>query len=61
MKRQALLKHLLQCGCVLLREGRSHSIWVNPANGHQTSIPRHRDVNDFTSKAICKQLGIPNP
>ena len=38
MKRLELIRHLLAHGCRLLREGRGHSIWVNPANG-QSSIP----------------------
>ena len=31
MKRNALLKHLRLHGCVLKREGRSHSLWLNPS------------------------------
>ena len=30
MKRRALLRHLQEHGCVLVREGGSHSIWGNP-------------------------------
>jgi mRNA interferase HicA len=61
MKRQDLVKHLLSHGCILLREGRSHSVWFNPANGNQTTVPRHREINEYTAKGICKQLGIPSP
>jgi len=39
MKRETFLKHLTNCGCVLLRVGRSHSVWVNLINGNQTAIP----------------------
>jgi mRNA interferase HicA len=56
MKRQALIQHLLAFGCRLLREGRSHSVWVNPVND-----PRHREINEYTARAICRQLGIPDP
>ena len=33
MKRSALLRHLRKHGCCLKREGRSHSLWTNPATG----------------------------
>ncbi len=29
MKRNALLKHLRKHGCILKREGSSHSLWLN--------------------------------
>lgn len=61
MKRKDLVKHLLEHGCELLREGRSHSVWINPANQRQATIPRHREINDFTARAICRQLGVPEP
>jgi hypothetical protein len=61
VKREDLLRHLRRHGCRPLREGRGHSVWVNPANGHQASVPRHREVNDYTARSICRQLGIPEP
>ena len=61
MKRTDLVKYLLQQGCELLREGRSHSVWVNPVNEQQASIPRHREINEYTARGICRQLGIPEP
>lgn len=61
MKRQDLIRHLQACGCQLLREGRSHSVWINPNNGQQSAVPRHREIKEITAKAICKQLGIAEP
>ncbi len=61
MKRRDLISHLKQHGCRLVREGGEHSIWENPANNARTSIPRHREISDFTAVRICKQLGIPAP
>ena len=61
MKRRALLRHLEEHGCELLREGANHSVYVNRA-GHRTStVPRHTEVNDDLAKKICKDLGIPRP
>jgi len=61
MKRKDLIQHLLHHGCQLIREGRAHSFWENPANGHRAPVPRHREIPDYTARAICRQLGIPEP
>jgi Predicted periplasmic or secreted lipoprotein len=61
MKRRDLLRYLSQHGCQFVREGGEHSIWENPATNRCASIPRHREVPDFTVARICKQLGIPLP
>jgi mRNA interferase HicA len=61
MKRRDLLRHPSQYGCQLLREGGEHSIWENPSNNRRTSIPRHREIVDFTAARICKQLDVPPP
>ncbi len=59
MKRRALLKHLRQHGCELLREGSRHSIYWNPACRRTTSVPRHREIVDKLAIKICKDLDIP--
>ena len=59
MKRRDLIQHLIRCGCRFVREGGEHSIWENPENQRRTSVPRHRDIPEFTAMRICKQLGIP--
>jgi hypothetical protein len=46
MKRTALLKHLRRYGCYLKREGRSHSLWINPRTGEVEAIPRHTEIAD---------------
>jgi len=61
MKRRDLIRHLELHGCVLAREGQSHSIFENPANGHRTPVPRHREIPEPLVRAICRQLGIPLP
>ncbi|HXG18285.1 MAG TPA: type II toxin-antitoxin system HicA family toxin [Methylomirabilota bacterium] len=60
MKRRDLLQHLSQHGCRLVREEGEHSIWENPSANRRTSIPRHREIPDFTVIRICKQLGVPS-
>jgi mRNA interferase HicA len=44
MKRRALLGHLQEHGCVLFREGGSHSLWSNPQTGRKEAIPRHNEI-----------------
>ena len=61
MKRKDLIKHLSRQGCRLLREGRAHSIWENPAKGLCTPVPRHREIHEYLAHKICDQLGVPRP
>lgn len=61
MKRQDLIRHVESHGCLLLREGGKHSVFFNPANNQTTAIPRHRDIDDFLARKICRDLGIPEP
>jgi mRNA interferase HicA len=44
MKTGALLRHLRRHGCVLKREGGSHSIWTNPRTGEIEAVPRHTEI-----------------
>ncbi|TRZ93191.1 MAG: type II toxin-antitoxin system HicA family toxin [Dehalococcoidia bacterium] len=59
MKRKDLLRHLRNRGCQLLREGKKHSVFYNPANSKTSTVPRHREINDFTAGKVCRDLGIP--
>jgi mRNA interferase HicA len=59
MKRGDLVRYLEQLGCKLEREGSRHSIYRNPANGKQTTVPRHMEIDNRLARTICKQLGVP--
>ena len=59
MKRGDLLRYLQGCGCKLEREGSRHSIYLNPANGKKTSVPRHMEIDNRLARKICKQLDVP--
>jgi predicted RNA binding protein YcfA (HicA-like mRNA interferase family) len=61
MKRRDLLQHLREHGCRFVREGGDHSIWENPQKKLKTSIPRHREIHEYTAGRICRQLGVPEP
>jgi len=60
MKRQDLVRHLRKHGCELFREGGNHSIFVFRAEKKTSSVPRHREINEFLVKKICRDLGIPS-
>jgi mRNA interferase HicA len=59
MKRSALLQHLRKHGCALKREGASHSLWTNPANGAVEAVPRHTEIPNLLARKICRGLRIP--
>lgn len=61
MKRLDLVLHLEGHGCQLLREGGSHSVYVNRTAGKTSTVPRHRDINDFLARKICRDLEVPPP
>lgn len=61
MKRVDLLRHLQEHGCELLREGGRHSVYVNRPKSKSTTVPRHREINEFLSRKICRDLEVPRP
>lgn len=61
MKRQEVIRHLESHGRRLYREGGKHSMHVNPANRQTSAVPRHRELNEFLVRKICRDLGIPEP
>ncbi|HUP63469.1 MAG TPA: type II toxin-antitoxin system HicA family toxin [Thermoanaerobaculia bacterium] len=61
MKRRDLIAHLERNGCEFLREGGNHSVYVNRAVGKASSVPRHREVDEFLTRKICRDLQIPEP
>jgi predicted RNA binding protein YcfA (HicA-like mRNA interferase family) len=61
MRRIDLIRHLETHGVQFLREGGKHSVYVNRAAGKTSTIPRHRDINDFLAYKICKDLEVPKP
>ena len=58
MKRVELLKLLRQQGCEQIREGRRHSWWADSKGERRSAIPRHREIDNFLARKICKDLGV---
>ena len=61
MKRRDLVRHIEAHGCELLREGTHHSVYVNRSARKTSTVPRHRDINEFLARKICRDLSIPEP
>ena len=47
-------------GSVLTRGG-NHSVYVNRKSGKVSTVPRHREINEFLAQKICRDLEIPKP
>ena len=48
-------------GCEFFREGGNHTIYVNRQTRSVAPVPRHRELNRFLVRKICKSLDIPFP
>ena len=58
MKRKDLIGSIEKAGCVFLRHGANHDIYLNPKNGQKQPVPRHKEVDEHLAKHIKKYLGI---
>ncbi len=56
MKRRDLERRLRIAGCYLKREGKSHSLWINPKTGVIETRPRHNEIKEPLAKKILKNL-----
>jgi predicted RNA binding protein YcfA (HicA-like mRNA interferase family) len=59
VKRKAFERWLRSQGARLDRNGSRHDIWVHGTA--KSSVPRHKEIQPGTARAICKQLGVPDP
>lgn len=57
MKRRDLVKLLLKAGYKLERDDGDHTIYKKPAS-RSVQVPRHRELNELTAKAILKAAGV---
>jgi predicted RNA binding protein YcfA (HicA-like mRNA interferase family) len=61
MKRKDLIRHLTKEGCLFIREGARHSIFYNSLLKRTSTVPRHKEINNFLAKKICRDLGVNEP
>lgn len=52
MRQKDLETMLLNRGWELIRHGRKHDIWTNGTL--EIAVPRHKEINEYTAKAILK-------
>lgn len=61
MKRRDLLKRIAEAAkqseveWTMLREGSNHEVWS--CGDRQVTIPRHREISEYTAEGILKDLG----
>ena len=58
MKRRDLLRRLRKEGCVLLRSGANHDVYVNPKTGKKQPVPRHSEIDEHLARHIVRYLGL---
>jgi mRNA interferase HicA len=58
MKRRELLRKLQHEGCVLLRSGGNHDIYVNPKTGKKQPVSRHSEIDERLAQHILRYLGL---
>jgi hypothetical protein len=56
MKRTELIKRIGETGCVLIRHGKRHDWYQNPATKMAQPVPRHIEIKDSLAKHILKML-----
>jgi len=44
-----------------MREGGNHSVYFNPLTRKVSTVPRHREIDDFLVRKICRALEIDQP
>jgi hypothetical protein len=54
MKRHELETKMKNLGWFLARHGKKHDIWTNKECDYEIAVPRHREINEYTAKAILK-------
>lgn len=58
MKRKELIRQLRKAGCILLRSGANHDIYMNPKTGQKQPVPRHIEIDNALAEPIKKYPGL---
>lgn len=54
MKRRELIRYLEENGCLQLREGGRHTVYVSPRQKKVSAVPRHKEINEILARKICR-------
>jgi predicted RNA binding protein YcfA (HicA-like mRNA interferase family) len=52
MKRRQFVRRLRKDGCVRVRPGARHDIYLNPRTGQKQPVPRHVEIDNALAKHI---------
>lgn len=58
MKRRELVRKIHREGCVLLRSGGNHDIYLNPKSGKKQPVPRHSEIDEHLARHIIRYLEL---
>ncbi len=58
MKRREFVRRLVKDGCIFLRAGANHDLYMNPATDKKQPVPRHKEIDNDLAKHIRKYLGL---
>lgn len=61
MKHRDQIRRLEAHGCECLREGGNHTVYVNRMAQKTSAVPRHRTINEFLARKICRDLQVLEP
>lgn len=56
MKRKELLKEISLHGCILIRHGSNHDLFINPVTGKKQPIPRHKEIDEHLARHLIREL-----
>jgi hypothetical protein len=56
VKRKDLIKKITSQGCILLRHGHKHDLYINPKTSEKQPIPRHNEIDEKLARHIIKEL-----
>ena len=58
MKGKEFVRQLIKDGCIFLRSGANHDLYMNPFTGKKQPVPRHTEIDNNLAKHIRKYLGL---
>lgn len=61
VKQRDLIKAVEALGFVFYRSGGRHDVYIKPETRKTVVIPRHREIPEFTAKAILNQAAEQEP
>ncbi|OGW47324.1 MAG: addiction module toxin, HicA family [Nitrospirae bacterium RBG_13_41_22] len=56
MKRKELIKRITSAGCLLIRHGHRHDLYINHKTGKKQPVPRHNEIDENLARHIIKEL-----